>query len=72
LEKNNSTFLLSKTTKLLLHMPPKKQPFELVPIPKKIHLSQSLEKKPPLERGGIGPWSPPHPKKTLLKKKKKS
>jgi hypothetical protein len=27
-------------------------------------------KKPPLERDGITPSSPPHPKKTLLKKKK--
>jgi hypothetical protein len=51
-------------------MPPKKQPFGLVPIPKKIHLSQSLKKKPPLEKGGITPSSLPHPKKTLLKKKK--
>jgi len=51
-------------------MPSKKQPFGLVPIPKKIHLSQSLKKKPPLEKGGITPSSLPHPKKTLLKKKK--
>ncbi len=40
----NPTFLPSKTTKLLPPMPPKKQPFGLVPIPKKFHLSQSLKK----------------------------
>jgi len=37
-------------------MPPKKQTFGLIPIPNKIHLSQSL-KKIPLERGGIDPSS---------------
>jgi hypothetical protein len=37
---------LEKQPKLLLPMPPKKQPFGLVPIPKTIHLSQSLRKKP--------------------------
>jgi len=44
-------------------MPPKKQPFELVLIPKKTHFSNPYKKKPPLERGGIIPSSPPHPKK---------
>jgi hypothetical protein len=53
-------------------MPPKKQPFELVPIPKKIHLFQSFKKKLPLEMGGIITSSRRHPKKILLKKKKKS
>jgi hypothetical protein len=46
-------------------MPPKKQPFEfeLVPIPKKTHLSPSLKKNLLLERGGITPSSLLHPKK---------
>jgi len=52
-------------------MPHKKQPFRLIPIPQKIHISQSLLKTPPLEKGGITPSPPLHPKKTLLKKKKK-
>jgi len=50
-------------------MPPKKQTLGLVPIPNKIHFSQSLKKKL-LERGGIDPSSPTHPKRTLLEKKK--
>jgi hypothetical protein len=49
-------------------MPPKKQPFGFVPIPNKIHLSQSLKIKPLLERGGITSSSSPHRKKTILKK----
>jgi hypothetical protein len=40
----NPTFLPSKTTKPIFPMPPKKQTFGLIPIPKKIHLSQSLKK----------------------------
>jgi hypothetical protein len=59
---------LENNQTLLLPMPPKKQPFELVPIPKKNHLFQSFNKKPPLERSGIIASSSPHPKKTLLKK----
>ncbi len=39
--KKSPTFLFWKTTKLLYPMPPKKQPFELIPIPKNNHLSQS-------------------------------
>jgi hypothetical protein len=50
-------------------MPPKKQTLGLIPIPNKIHLSQSLKRKTPLEKGGINPSSFPHPKETLLKKK---
>ncbi len=65
----NPTFLLWETTKLLLPMPPKKQTFGLDPIPKKIHLSQSLKKNPPFERGGITPSSPFHPKKNPFGKK---
>jgi hypothetical protein len=51
-------------------MPPKKQPFGLVPIPKNIHLSQSL-KKNLLEKGVELPHSPFTQKKTLLKNKNK-
>jgi hypothetical protein len=51
-------------------MPPRKETRGLVPILNKIHLSQSLKRKTPLERGGIDPSSFPHPKETLLKKKK--
>jgi hypothetical protein len=51
-------------------MPPKKQPFGLVPIPKKIHLSQSLKEKPPLERGGITPILPSSQKKNPFEKEK--
>jgi len=52
-------------------MPPKKQTFGLVPIFKKKFTSPNPLKKAPLEKGGITPSSPPHPKKTHLKKKKK-
>jgi hypothetical protein len=48
-------------------MPPKKQPFGLIPIPKNNYLSQSHLTKYPLESGGIISSSL-HPKKTLLKK----
>jgi hypothetical protein len=41
------------------------------PHPKKIHLSQSLKKKPSLKKDEITPSSLPHPKKTLFKKKRK-
>ncbi len=58
--KKKFTFLLWETTKLFLPISPKKQTFGLVPIPKKIHLSQSLKKKPPLNL--------PHP--PLLTQKK--
>jgi hypothetical protein len=51
-------------------MPPKKQPFELILIPKKIHLSQSLEKNLLWKGVELTHPPPPHPKKTLLKKKK--
>jgi len=49
-------------------MPPKKQTFGLIPIPKKIHPAQFLKKKLPLERGGFIPSSPSYPKKTPFKK----
>jgi hypothetical protein len=49
-------------------MPLKKQTFVLIPIPKKNPLFQSLKKKPPLERGGITPSSPLHPKKNRFEK----
>jgi hypothetical protein len=42
--KKDPIFLFQKTTKLFLPMPPKNQPFGLIPIPKKIHLSQSLKR----------------------------
>jgi hypothetical protein len=59
-----------KKTKPLLLMPPKKQPFGLVPIPKKFSYPNPL-KETPFERGGITSSSPLHPKKPLLKKRKK-
>ncbi len=51
-------------------MPPMKQPFDLVPIPKKRSPIPVPLKKPPLERGGVTPSSPPHPKKTPSEKEK--
>jgi hypothetical protein len=50
-------------------MPPKKQTFGLILIPKKIHLSQSLKKKTSFGKGGITSSSPPHPTKNLFEKK---
>jgi len=56
-------------------MPPKKQTFGFVPIPKTIHLFQSLKnpplKKTSLEGGGITPSSHTHPNKPFLKRKKR-
>jgi len=60
-----------RTTKLLLPMPPNKQPFGLIPIPKKIHLSQSLKKH--LLWKGVELSHPPlfTQKKPFWKRKKK-
>ncbi len=66
----NPTFLPQKTTKLLPLMPPKKQPFALVPIPKKIHLSKSLERNL-LWKGVELPHPPFFTQKNPFWKKKK-
>ncbi len=63
----NTTFLPWITTKLLPPMPPKKQPFGLIPIRQNIHLPQSLKKNLLWKRSGITPSSPPHPKKPFWK-----
>jgi hypothetical protein len=61
-----------ETTKLLLPMPPKKQTFGSIPIPKKLYLFQSFKKIPPLERGGITPSSLHLNKNPFQKKEKNS